>query len=104
MKIKIVVSPPRYRRERLEGDWPAPLRSVTEIGGRVDIIVKDDAGDTRGELVANYHEDYRKDSTFGEYEQRAAEWAKSLVSVIKLATFDDNQIEGVQDGKEKTPV
>ncbi|EPK7771116.1 TPA: hypothetical protein NIU34_000919 [Klebsiella oxytoca] len=54
--------------------------------------------------MANYSEDYRRDSTFDEYEQRAAEWAKSLVSVIKLATFDDNQIEGVQDGKEKTPV
>ncbi|MBZ7632795.1 hypothetical protein AAHW98_17865 [Klebsiella variicola subsp. variicola] len=103
MKIAIVVSPPRYKRERLEGYWPEPLQAVTEIGGRVDIIVKDDAGKTRGELVANYHEDYRKDSTFGEYEQRAAEWAKSVVSVIRLATFDDNQIEGGQNGKEKTP-
>ncbi|QXC99331.1 hypothetical protein [Klebsiella sp. PL-2018] len=103
MKIAIVVSPPRYKRERLEGEWPGPLHAVTEVGGRVDIIITDDAGEKRGELVANYHEDYRRDSTFGEYEQRAAEWAKSVVSVIKLATFEDNQIEGGQDGKEKTP-
>ena len=104
MKIAIVVSPPRYKRERLDGNWPEPLHAVTEVGGRVDIIIKDDAGEMHGELVANYSEDYRRDSTFDEYEQRAAEWAKSLVSVIKLATFDDNQIEGVQDGKENTPV
>ncbi|HIH5002711.1 TPA: hypothetical protein ACYSDT_001528 [Klebsiella oxytoca] len=111
MKIEIVVAIPRPMGDRFEWGKACPEDKkhvgfcfIPRVGGSVSILIKDDAGEMHGELVANYSEDYRRDSAFDEYEQRAAEWAKSLVSVIKLATFDDNQIEGVQDGKEKTPV